>query len=64
MTDERLALGLMKEVKAISGNIPGSPEYRLTMRNEIHMVILSLGVPSFFVTVNPMDVYKAQVFRE
>ena len=62
--DECLALGLMKEVNAISSNIPGSPEYRLTTRNEIHAMILSLAVPSFFVTVNPVDIYKAHVFRE
>ena len=56
--EEHLALGLMREVKAISSNIPGSPESRLTMRNEIRGMILSLGVPSFFVTVNPADVYN------
>ena len=48
----------MREVKAISSNIPGSPECRLTMRNKIRAMILSLGVPSFFVTVNPADVYN------
>jgi hypothetical protein len=56
--DERLALELMKEVKTISSNIPGSPDSRLTMRNEIRANILSLGVPSFFITVNPADVYN------
>lgn len=56
--DERLALELMKEVKAISSNVPGLPDSRLTMRNEIRANILSLGVPSFFITVNPADVYN------
>ena len=56
--DERLALELMKEVRAISSNIPGSPESLLTRRNEIRATILSLGVPSFFITVNPADVYN------
>ena len=56
--DERLALELMKEVKTISSNVPGSPDSRLTMRNEIRANILSLGVPSFFITVNPADVYN------
>ena len=56
--DERLAFGLMKEVKAISSHVPGSPESRLTMRNEIRANVLSLGVPSFFLTVNPADVYS------
>ena len=59
--DERLVCELMTEVKAISCNIPGSPESRLTMRNEIRANVLSLGVPSFFVTVNPADVYNPVV---
>jgi hypothetical protein len=56
--DEKLVFELMKEVKAISSNVPGSPDSRLTMRNEIRANILSLGVPSFFITVNPADVYN------
>jgi hypothetical protein len=56
--DERLVVELMKEVKAISSNVPGSPDSRLTMRNEIRANILSLGVPSFYITVNPADVYN------
>ena len=56
--EERLVCELMKEVKIISSNVPGSPESRLTMRNEIRANILSLGVPSFFITVNPADVYS------
>jgi len=51
----------MKEVKAISCNVPGSPESHLTMRNEICANILSFGVPSFFITVNPADVYNPVV---
>ena len=56
--DERLALELMKEVKTISSNVPGSPESRLIMRNEIRANILSLGVPSFFITVNPVLCFR------
>lgn len=59
--DERRALDLLKEVKLISANIPGSAASRLTMRNEIRANILSLGVPSFYVTVNPADVYNPMV---
>ena len=55
---ERKVLELMKEVKLISANIPGSAASRLTMRNEIRANILSLGVPSFYITVNPADVYN------
>jgi len=56
--EERKVLELMKEVKLISANIPGSSASRLTMRNEIRANILSLGVPSFYITVNPADVYN------
>jgi len=56
--EERKVLELMKEVKLISANIPGSAASRLTMRNEIRANILSLGVPSFYITVNPADVYN------
>jgi hypothetical protein len=56
--DEQRALDLLKEVKLISANIPGSAASRLTMRNEIRANIISLGVPSFYVTVNPADVYN------
>jgi len=56
--DEQQALDLLKEVKLISGNIPGSAASRLIMRNEIRANILSLGVPSFYLTVNPADVYN------
>lgn len=56
--EERKVLELMKEVKLISANIPGSVASRLTMRNEIRATIMSLGIPSFYITVNPADVYN------
>ena len=56
--EERKVLELMKEVKLISANIPGSAASRLTMRNEIRATIMSLGIPSFYITVNPADVYN------
>lgn len=56
--EERKVLELMKEVKLISANIPSSAASRLTMRNEIRANILSLGVPSFYITMNPADVYN------
>ena len=59
MTDaEWKMLELIKEVKLISANIPGSAASCLTMQNKIHTNVLSLGVPSFYITVNPADVYN------
>ena len=62
--DERQVLDLLKEVKLISANIPGSAASHLTMRNEIRANIISLGVPSFYVTVNPADVYNPMVVMD
>ena len=59
--NKQQALDLLKEVKLISANVPGSAASRLTMRNEIRANILSLGVPSFYVTVNPVDIYNPMV---
>ena len=56
--NKQTALDLLKEVKVISANIPGSAASCLTMRNEICVNILSLGVPSFYVTVNPTNIYN------
>jgi len=54
-------LQLMKEVKLVNQHVPGSNAARLAMRNEIHALMLSHGLPSFFITINPADVYNLLV---
>ena len=49
---------LMQDVRAINSYVPGSSSSRLQMRNEIRALTTQLGVPSYFVTVNPADVYS------
>jgi len=59
--EERKVLRLMKEVKIITSHVPGSSASRVTMRNEIHGLIMDQGLPSFFITINPADVYNPVV---
>jgi len=59
--EEQKVLELLKEVKLTSASVPGSAASRLTVRNEIRANILSLGVPSFYITVNPADLYSPAV---
>ena len=54
-------LRFMKEVKLVNGHVPGSNAARLAMRNEIWALMLSHGLPSFFITINPADVYNPLV---
>ena len=58
---ERRVLRLMKEVKLVNRHLPGSNAARLAMRNEIRALMLSHGLPSFFITINPADVYNPLV---
>ena len=55
---ECCVLRLMKEVKLVNWHVPGSNAARLAMRNEICVLMLSHGLPSFFITINPADVYN------
>ncbi|KAJ8502956.1 hypothetical protein ONZ45_g11279 [Pleurotus djamor] len=49
---------LMQEVNAVISGVPGSPSGKLVMRNQIRALMLEKGMPSFFVTLNPADVYN------
>ena len=56
--EERKVLGLMKEVNTISSHVPGSSASRVAMRNEIRALMMKIGLPSFFITINPADIYN------
>ncbi|KAI0059117.1 hypothetical protein BV25DRAFT_1770805, partial [Artomyces pyxidatus] len=58
---ERRVLQLMNEVKVITSHVPGSAAARLNMRNEIRALTMDQGLPSFYVTINPADVYNPLV---
>ena len=56
--EERKVLSLMKEVNMISSHVPGSSASRVAMRNEIRALMMKIGLPSFFITINPADIYN------
>jgi hypothetical protein len=56
--EERKVLALMKQVRVITSHVPGSAASRLAMRNEIQGMIMEHGLPNFYVTINPADVYN------
>ncbi|KAJ8582755.1 hypothetical protein M405DRAFT_687824, partial [Rhizopogon salebrosus TDB-379] len=59
--DEKCVLRLMKEVQVITSHVSGSAQARLNMRNEIRGLTYELGMPSFYITINPADVYNPLV---
>ena len=59
--DEKNVCDLMRDVHSINATVHGSAAARLKMRNEIRAMTLAHGAPSFFVTINPADVYNPLV---
>jgi hypothetical protein len=59
--EERKALRLMKEVNLITTKVPGSSAARVAMRNEIRALMMTHGMPSFYVTINPADTHNPVV---
>ncbi|TFY51291.1 hypothetical protein EVG20_g11068, partial [Dentipellis fragilis] len=59
--EERRVLKLMREVKLVTSHVPGSSSSKLTMRNQIRALMAEKGQPSFYVTINPADVYNPLV---
>ncbi len=59
--EEKRALTLMKEVRAVTSNVSGSSSSCTTMRNEIRGLMMDQGLPSFYITINPADVYSPVV---
>ncbi|KAJ3539217.1 hypothetical protein NM688_g6398 [Phlebia brevispora] len=59
--EEKLVLRLMREVRLVTGNVPGTPASKLNMRNEIRATMTELGPPSFYLTLNPADLYNPLV---
>ena len=59
--DERKVLDLMCEVNTVSSHVPGSPASKITMRNEIKVLIVDQGLPHFYITINPADVFNPLV---
>lgn len=56
--EEARVLRLMREVKLVTAHVDGSSSARTAMRNEIRGMMITHGMPSFFLTINPADVYN------
>lgn len=59
--EERKVLELMKQVNTVTVNVPGSSASRVVMHNEIRALMIEKGMPSFFITINPTDIYNPLV---
>lgn len=49
---------ILKQVQLVSAKVQGTTGSRLKMRNEIRGMMLDLGLPSFYVTINPADCHN------
>jgi hypothetical protein len=56
--EERKVLTLLKQVNAVAASVPGSSAARVAMRNEIRGLMIEKGLPSFYITINPADVFN------
>ncbi|KAF8218886.1 hypothetical protein L208DRAFT_994678, partial [Tricholoma matsutake] len=52
---------LMKEVNVVTSHVPGSLSAHLMMRNEIQGLMIHLGLPSFYLMLNPGDMFNPVV---
>ncbi|KAJ7587458.1 hypothetical protein C8J56DRAFT_757235, partial [Mycena floridula] len=59
--EERQVLQLMKEVKAVTSHVQGSAASKMVQRNEVRALMIDQGLPSFYLTINPADVYHPLV---
>ena len=59
--EELKVLELMRQVNAVSSHVPGSPASKVTMRNQIKSLIVDQGLPHFYITINPADVFNPLV---
>ncbi|KAH6887372.1 hypothetical protein BKA70DRAFT_1122222, partial [Coprinopsis sp. MPI-PUGE-AT-0042] len=56
--DERAVSQLMKEINMITRTIPGSSASKTQNRNEMKSMMITHGLPSWFLTINPADIYN------
>jgi hypothetical protein len=59
--EERRVPALMKEVNIITSHVPGSAQSKFLRRNEIRALMMEMGMPSFYNTINPADIYHPMV---
>ena len=59
--EERRVANLMKQVRLVTTHVPGSSSSRVAMRNEIRGLMIDRGMPSFYITINPADLFNPLV---
>lgn len=59
--EEHRVVELLKEVEVVNSHVPGTAAAKMDMRQEIRALTLQHGLPSFYVTVNPADIYHPLV---
>lgn len=59
--EEKRVLTLMNEVRAVTSHIAASSSSKLGMCNEIRGLMFDKGMPSFYITINPADVFNPVV---
>lgn len=59
--EERRVVNLMKQVRLVTTHVPGSSSSRVAMRNEIRGLMIDHGMPSFYITINPADLFNPLV---
>ncbi|KAJ7937912.1 hypothetical protein B0H13DRAFT_1582037, partial [Mycena leptocephala] len=59
--EERKVMNLLKQVNGVAASVPGSSAARVAMRNEIRGLMIEKGLPSFYITINPADVFNPVV---
>ncbi|KAL0562930.1 hypothetical protein V5O48_019148 [Marasmius crinis-equi] len=58
---EAKVLKLMQEVKVVTSAVQGSAASRAQMHNKIRGMMIDKGLPTFYVPINPADVYHPLV---
>ncbi|KAF8557057.1 hypothetical protein OG21DRAFT_1596173 [Imleria badia] len=56
--DERRVRDLLKQVSHVTAHVDGSSGVKVHRRNEIRGLMVEKGLPSFYLTINPTDVYN------
>ena len=49
---------LMNQIRSVGSKVRGTPYARQTFRREIQSLMISLGMPAFFITLNPADIHS------
>ncbi|KAJ3809821.1 hypothetical protein F5876DRAFT_23671, partial [Lentinula aff. lateritia] len=60
-SEEHTVSRLMEQVNLVTSNVPSSSLSLVNMRNQIRALMTNQGLPSFFITINPADVYNLVV---